>query len=632
MRSRSAIACSLTAIAICILAVTLTPAASAQSARRPVMPAAAGVSALANLRIKANASQPVVATPVISLAQGSYPGPQTVTVTDATPGAAISYTLDGAVAGYVQYNGPITISKSCTLTVVVTLTGYESNFAYAAYYITSVPDSFVYDVAGSGYNGYGGDGGPAKQALLNSPTGTSEDASGNVYIADSGNNVVRKVDASTGIISTVAGTGIAGYSGDGGAATSAQLDYPDSLAFDSTGNLYISDKNNYVVRKVTISTGAISTYAGSRTATTPGDGGPATSAGIGSPFGVAIDGSDNLYILCRANACGNGLVREVDAKTQIITTVVGGGASSETNGGPATSIELGHPAAIALDASANIYIADGSIWKVTRSTANFGLFAGKTGVQGYSGDGGPATSAELSGPNSLAVDSKGNVYIGDEFNWVFRKVDATTGFISTVAGNAQGCFAFVADGGAALSSNVCFGQGFSFDGAGNLYFADASEGVDELTAIGTPPSTATADPAFSLSAGSYFSPRTLSVSESTPNSAVYLYIATNPPDSYNASSIVIYLGIDGYHGPINVTGSAIVAAQAIAPGHTPSKVVTSAYTYTVPQPRSSPRSQGVEPWDSLARVAQPPRLALITGTELRWIQVATCLLLIHTTK
>ena len=589
MRCRAAFARSLAAIALFLLALAMVHRASAQSA--PRIPAR--IAAPASLRPHTNSSQPAVATPVLSLAEGSYSGPQTVTVTDATPGVAIYYTTDGSypTTSSPQYNGSIAISKSCTLVVMATLSGYPDNYAFAAYYITSVPDSFVYDVAGSGRSGYAGDGGPATQALLSPDTtglqaaGTAVDSSGNLYIADIGNNVVRKVDATSGIITTIAGNGAAGYSGDGGPATSAQLNSPDSLAFDSAGNLYISDKYNQVVRRITMSTGVISTYAGQSANTVLGDGGPATSANIGWPFGIAIDGSDNLYILCRIYACGNGRVREVDAKTQTITTVAGGGSNSETGGGPAIQATLASPVAIALDSAANVYIADGVVFKVTRSTGNINILAGTPGSQGFSGDGGPATSAKLSSPDSLAVDSNGNVYIDDGSNWVLRKVDATTGNISTAAGNHE-CFAFVEDGSEALASDICYAEGLSFDTAGNLYFADTNTGyISELTVLGTPPSTPTPDPTFSLAPGAYSSPQSLSLGDTAIGAEIYLYIVTNPPSSYDATHAdesLSYLLFNSYYTQIPLTGPVTLFARAAAPGHIPSKVVSAAYTYTVP--------------------------------------------------
>jgi sugar lactone lactonase YvrE len=173
---------------------------------------------------------------------------------------------------------------------IATAIGYStSSTASAQYLIDSSSSSFIYTIAGNGSAGYSGDGGQATVADLNSPTTSVLDKSGNLYIADSNNNVVRKVAAGTGIITTIAGTGVAGFSGDDGPATMAQLNYPYGLAFDSAGNLYISDLSNSRIRKITAATGIITNYAGNGTFGTSGDGGPATSAELSYPEGIAID-------------------------------------------------------------------------------------------------------------------------------------------------------------------------------------------------------------------------------------------------------------------------------------------------------------------------------------------------------
>ena len=214
------------------------------------------------------------------------------------------------------------------------------------------------------------------------------DASGNLYIADTGNNRIRKVSA-TGIITTVAGNGSAGYSGDGGPATSAQLDGPEGVAVDGSGNLYIADTCNNRIRKVS-ATGIITTVAGNGSAGYSGDGGPATSAQLSLPAGVAVDGSGNLYIA----DSGNNRIRKVSA-TGIITTVAGNGSPGYSgDGGPATSAQLNQPAGVAVDASGNLYIADSSNNRIRKVSATgiITTVAGN-GFDGYSGDGGPATSA-----------------------------------------------------------------------------------------------------------------------------------------------------------------------------------------------------------------------------------------------
>jgi sugar lactone lactonase YvrE len=209
-------------------------------------------------------------------------------------------------------------------------------------------------VAGNGIPGYSGDGGPATSASLSGPSGVVVDATGNLLIADSSNYRIRRVDASTGIITTVAGNGIRGFSGDGGPATSASLS-PIGVAVDATGNLFIADTGNHRIRRVDESTGIITTVAGNGIRGFSGDGGPATSASLNYPTGVAVDGSGNLFI---ADAANN-RIRWVDASTGIITTVAGNGMPDYSgDGGPATSASLNGPSGVVVDAAGNLFIAD----------------------------------------------------------------------------------------------------------------------------------------------------------------------------------------------------------------------------------------------------------------------------------
>jgi len=275
-------------------------------------------------------------------------------------------------------------------------------------------------------NGYSGDGGLATSAKLNFPQGVAVDSAGNLYIADTGNNVIRKVAASTQVISTIAGTGSAGYAGDNGPATVATLNGPLAVALDSTGTLlYIADTSNNVIRKIVLSTGVITTVAGTGTGGFSGDGGLATSAKLNSPQSVALDSSGNLYIADTTNF----VIREVSGGN--ITTVAGnntagGGCLSLittcTNGGPATSAQLNNPQAVALDSSGNIYIADTGnnvIRKVSGGTISTVV---GNGAAGFTGDGGSATRADLLAPNGLAFDSSGTLYIDDAGNQTIRKV------------------------------------------------------------------------------------------------------------------------------------------------------------------------------------------------------------------
>jgi sugar lactone lactonase YvrE len=263
----------------------------------------------------------------------------------------------------------------------------------------------VTTVAGNGTAGYSGDGGSAASAELHQTEGVTTDSAGNLYIADWTNNVIRKVTAVTGVITTVAGNGTAGFAGDGGAATSAELKGPTGIAVDSAGNLYIADQANNRVRKVAAATGVITTVAGNGTAGYSGDGGPATSAAMYSPTDLAFDSAGNLYISDNAN----NRIRKVTLTTGVITTVVGNGTAGSTgDGGSATSAELDAPAGLAFDSAGNLYIADAlnnRIRKVTAATGVITTCAGN-GTAGFTGDGGAATSAELHTPARVVVDKQ----------------------------------------------------------------------------------------------------------------------------------------------------------------------------------------------------------------------------------
>lgn len=335
-------------------------------------------------------------------------------------------------------------------------------------------------VAGNGQSGFSGDGGPATSASLRSPYGVAADAAGNLYIADPGDNRIRKISAN-GTITTVAGDGIAGFSGDGGPAIAASLAAPHGVAVDAAGNLYIADSNNNRIRKVDAS-GVITTVAGNGIAGFSGDGGSATGTSLFGPYGVVVDAARNLYIADIFNI----RVRKVTT-AGIITTVAGNGQYdySRCASGAAISASLGEPSSVTVDAAGGLYVGDSAndcILKVGASGAI--ITVAGNGFHGFSGDGGLATGASMRFPDGVAVDAAGNLYIADSGNNRIRKVGAD-GIITTVAGD--GTAAFSGDGGPATGASLAGPRGVAVDAAGNLYIADSSNARVRKVSFGAAP-------------------------------------------------------------------------------------------------------------------------------------------------
>jgi sugar lactone lactonase YvrE len=315
----------------------------------------------------------------------------------------------------------------------------------------------------------------ATQATLNFPQGLAVDKFHNVYVADRGRNAVRRVSWQGTFITTVAGTGEAGYSGDGGPAAQAKLNQPEGLATDPEGNLYIADAGNNAVRKVTAD-GTITTVAGSGVFAPSlpldvGDGGPATQAVVSQPYGLAVDDRGNLFI----SSPTMNRIRKVTS-SGIITTVAGSGDEAGSSdpplfsgdGGPAVNARLDAPKGIALDARGNLFIADSRNFRARRVDAKTGIITtvAGNGEAGFSGDGGPATEARFDRVEGLAVDSDGNLFIADSGNHRVRGVDATTGIVQTVAGN--GTAHTSGDGGPAAQAGAPFPTGVAVDSFGNV--------------------------------------------------------------------------------------------------------------------------------------------------------------------
>lgn len=325
-------------------------------------------------------------------------------------------------------------------------------------------------IAGTGVAGYNGDGIAATTAQLNLPNGLAFDAAGNIYIGELLSQRIRKIDVSTGLISTIAGTGTGGYNGDGILAVNAQIYNPTALAFDGNGDLFFSDRFNHRIRKITMSTGIISTVAGTGTLGYNGDGILATTAQINYPNNVSFDANGDLFIA----DWQNNRVRKVDMSTGIITTIAGTGTGGYNGDGiAATTAQLSGPAAIIFDNAGNTFISDyggGRIRKITKSTGLISTIAG-TGTWGYNGDGIAATSAQLNACWSIRFDAAENMYLGDALNNRVRKITKNTGLISTIAGT--GTAGYNGDGIPAVTAQIYNSYNNYFDILNcNLYIAD----------------------------------------------------------------------------------------------------------------------------------------------------------------
>ena len=391
-----------------------------------------------------------------------------------TSGGATSYTI-ATIAGSDAASGDDGLAAEAQLTFPYGVApDADGNFYIADtenHRIRKVDaEGIITTFAGTGEEGYGGDDGPATEAELNWPTGVAVDDAGNVYIADRNNERVRRVDPE-GIITTFAGNGEWGYDSDedGGPATSALLNWPTGLAVDADGNLYIADEYNNRIRRVDTS-GIITTVAGMRRLPSEvgeeeeddedvGDGGPATSALLNRPTGVAVDTAGNLYIADRDNH----RIRKVDAEG-IITTIAGmADEGFSGDGGPATNAQLNKPSGVAVDEDGYVFIADRDNNRV-RQIEPDGMISTFIGAEDGSDE--PGTEGRLAAPRGVAVDADGNVYVADTGNHQVRKVDAE-GMITPVAGTGG-----LGDGGPATKARLLDPKGLAVDTDGTLYIAD----------------------------------------------------------------------------------------------------------------------------------------------------------------
>jgi sugar lactone lactonase YvrE len=324
---------------------------------------------------------------------------------------------------------------------------------------------------GTGEKGFAGDGGPADAALLNGPFDIAFDAAGNLYFSDTFNNRIRRVDARSGVISTVAGNGDKGFSGDGGPATGAALNEPYGIALDRAGNIFVADRLNRRVRRIDAGAGIITTLAGTGEASYGGDGGPAVGAGLAEPNGLAFDaGERHLYITDVAD----NRVRIVDLARGTIATFAGTGAAEHSgDGGPAAAAGTFGARAVKVGADGTVYILErqgSSLRAVDPRTGIIATIAGTT-ARGYGGDGGPALAAVFDAPKEMAIDRDGSLIIVDTENHAIRRIDGTSGIVSPLAGGRKGTGG---DGGPATQAGLDRPHGAVVGPDGAIYIGDTN--------------------------------------------------------------------------------------------------------------------------------------------------------------
>ena len=377
-------------------------------------------------------------------------------------------------------------------------------------------------IAGNGSFGVAGDGIPATATSFGTIGGITTDKIGNYYLGEFPGKIYKI--STSGIISTFAGTTSAGYSGDGGLATNAQLNVPGLITFDSIGNLFIADANNNRIRKINVTNGIITTVAGNGAGTYGGDGGPATAAAIYFPQSVAFDTHGNLYI----GDGNNNRVRKVDVLGTITTIAGDGTPANNGDGEPATAAQITNIQGMQVDNNGNLDIAVGlQVRKINLLTGMISSIAG-TDLVGYSGDGSPATIAKMWLAVDLRIDSCGNIYISDEYNNVIRKIDPF-GIIHTIAGNGDGGYlggtaGFSGDGGPATASELNGPRGITFDLNDNLIIIDNIN--HRVRKVSLPPCTLVnkvSDPEV-LNLSIYPNPTTTELTIGSPNKITQLII------------------------------------------------------------------------------------------------------------
>jgi streptogramin lyase len=343
------------------------------------------------------------------------------------------------------------------------------SFAFASCTLTAA-ETVVKTIAGSGQDGYSGDGGPATAAAVSQPFGIVIGPDKALYVCEVGSHAIRRVDTTTGIITTVAGCGRKGYSGNGGSATQAELNEPYEVRFDADGNMYFVEMQNHIVRKVDAKTGIISLVAGNGTQGFSGDDGPAVDAQLSRPHSIALDNAGQLYIC----DIGNHRVRKVDLKSGIISTFAGTGERKPTaDGSPISGTPLNGPRALDFDGKHNLILAlreGNAIYRMDLNSQTLHHLAG-TGKQGYTGDGGPAIKARLSGPKGVSLAANGDIYFADTESHTVRVVRSDSGIVETLVGNGE-----KGDGpnGNPLHCTMDRPHGVFVDHAGQVYIGDSN--------------------------------------------------------------------------------------------------------------------------------------------------------------
>jgi sugar lactone lactonase YvrE len=456
---------------------------------------------------------------------------------------------------------------------------------YAQGILTVTPSRTVATAAGTGTVGNSGNGGTATSATLADPSAVAYDSLGNLYLADAQNHVVREV-TKAGVISIFAGTGVEGYGGDGAAATSAYLDTPTGVAVDSTGNVYIADSHNHRIRKVTA--GTITTIAGVGTSGFSGDGAAATSAQLSDPMGIAVDSTGNVYIA----DTNNQRIRKITGTT--ISTIAGDGEELFAgDGSAATSAVLDSPTGVAVDSTGNVYIADRHnqrVRMITGTTISTIAGSGSASFSGsFSGDGATATSSTLSKPSGVSVDASGNIYIADTDNQRIRQLGG--GAIATIVGSGQQGYGV--DGTTPASINLNSPKAVAPDALGNLAISDklnqlvraaalptltyASDGVGILSAAQSITLANTGSASISVATLSFAGPFITATGGSC--SALPITLAASTSCTQNIAFLPVAVGADS--GSVVFGGSGVVPQSILLAGTAVQTATTTTLTTSI---------------------------------------------------